>query len=405
MTQGSPRPVAAAALLTAMVAASFGFGIYLFPALLPDMQAELGFGYDMAGLATAVAQGGFFLASLASAMLASRLGPTRVATLALLAAALVLAGLALVGSVPLLVAGLFVLAGAAGLGWTPVAEIVQATVPERHRGMALGLISSGTSYGVFLNGLLAPPVLAAAGWRTVWLVVAALAFLLLAAFAWGFRHVRPAPPAKDRPTLRHPGDGGNHALPLLLAIMFATGLACAPFQTYLAGLLREDGGWDGQAAARIWSTLGMAGMVGGIAMGWLADRVSVQRSLVLAMFVLLLATLGMTAPAHHALVHLAVAGFGAAFMAIFGLVPTYLARIAQGARTTRLSGAANMALAVGNTAGNLSGGMLRESAGCFLPVYGAIAAVALGLLVLAILLPNERQGLPLRKANKTLACS
>jgi predicted MFS family arabinose efflux permease len=113
----------------------------------------------------------------------------------------------------------------------------------------------------------------------------------------------------------------------------------------------------------------------------------------------------MTAPAHHALVHLAVAGFGAAFMAIFGLVPAYLARIARGARTTRLSGAANMALAVGNTAGNLSGGMLRESAGSFLPVYGAIAAVALGLLVLAILLPNERQGLPLRKANKTLACS
>jgi hypothetical protein len=53
-------------------------------------------------------------------------------------------------------------------------------------------------------------------------------------------------------------------------------------------------------------------------------------------------------------------------MAIFGLVPAYPVRITRGARTTRLFGRVDMALA----AGNLAGGMLHEWAGPFLPVHG-----------------------------------
>ncbi len=403
MTQTAPRPLFVAALLTGLIAAVFGFGIYLFPVLLPDMRAGLGFGYDTAGLATAIAQAGFFTASLAGAVAAPRFGAVPTMALALLASVLALTAMAAASHIFTVMALLFVLAGAAALGWTPVAEIVQATIPARHRGLVLGLVSSGTSYGVFLNGALVPPVLAIAGWRGAWLMMALLTALLLAAFVLQLRSVQPASPA--RPEERWEPAAVRHGpVVVLVAIMFATGLACAPLQTYLGGLLREDGGWDAQAATQVWSVLGVAGMIGGVAFGWLADRLSVRLALVLAATVLLLAVLGLTRPAEKLLVYPAIAGFGIAFMAMFGLVPAYLARTVVGAGATRMFGIVNMALAVGNMTGNLAGGLLRASTGSFLPLYGAIAVVVLAVLILAILLPDERRGTVAKSAHKTAAC-
>ena len=56
--------VAVVVLLTGLVAATYGFGIYLFAQLVPDMQASLGFGFSYVGTITASAQLGFLLCAM-----------------------------------------------------------------------------------------------------------------------------------------------------------------------------------------------------------------------------------------------------------------------------------------------------------------------------------------------------
>ena len=56
-------------LLTGLVAATYGFGIYLFAQLVPDMQASLGFSFAYVGTITAAGQLGFLLCALLAAWL------------------------------------------------------------------------------------------------------------------------------------------------------------------------------------------------------------------------------------------------------------------------------------------------------------------------------------------------
>lgn len=61
-------------LLTGLVAATFGFGIYLFAQLVPDMRASLGFDISYVGTITASGQFGFLLCALLAAWLTPRSG-------------------------------------------------------------------------------------------------------------------------------------------------------------------------------------------------------------------------------------------------------------------------------------------------------------------------------------------
>lgn len=64
----SPRvlnQLAVTLLLTAVIAATYGFGVYLFPVVLPQMKHDIGFNYAQAGYITAARQ----LANIAMALL------------------------------------------------------------------------------------------------------------------------------------------------------------------------------------------------------------------------------------------------------------------------------------------------------------------------------------------------
>ncbi len=110
-------PTEITVLFTASIAATYGFGIYLFAALMPDIRAALGFDYAAVGVITASVQAGFLVFALLSGLLVPVLGARR----------------AILGSTLLCAACLLVM------------PMVSST-------LALGLMSSGTAYGVFLNG-------------------------------------------------------------------------------------------------------------------------------------------------------------------------------------------------------------------------------------------------------------
>ena len=70
--------------------------------------------------------------------------------------------------------------GCAASVWVPMVEVCQKYISPNHQGRALGLMSSGTSYGVFTNSILISFFLDNLGWRFIWIatfIIVALIYL------------------------------------------------------------------------------------------------------------------------------------------------------------------------------------------------------------------------------------
>jgi len=390
------HPVELTLLLTSFIAATYAFGIYLFASLLPDMRTTLTLRYSEIGWITGLAQIGFLLGALASAGLVSWLGATRLMLASVFTCCLCLALMPLMHTAAQLVVPMAVAGCAAATVWVPMVRVVQAHIAVRHQGKMLGLISSGTAYGLFLNGFSVPVLIPLGGWQSVWLFSAALTLVL---WVWGLRLPADAPKAVQSQSTPSPIDpsADNHTTNwrtvlrdpvsrLVLLLMFLNGLACMPTMNYLMSFLREEVGYSVEAAGRVWSTIGFVGMLGGFAMGALADRISIARALVVTYVFLAAATALFLQHGGLAPVQLGAALFGLAFNALFGLIPALVSQSFSAQQATAVFAVSNFMLGIGSMLGNLLGGVVREQAQSFQQVYLACFAVNLLLVGLSVYL-------------------
>jgi predicted MFS family arabinose efflux permease len=390
-------PVELTILLTSFIAATYAFGVYLFSTLLPDMRTSLSLSYTEIGWITGVAQIGFLAGAFFSARLLSFMGGVRLILASVFACCTCLGLMPLVANA-FQISILMVMTGlTAATVWVPMVAVVQGGIAMRHQGKVLGLISSGTAYGLFLNGLSTPRLLPIGGWKSVWLFSATVTFILL---VWGLVRLKGGKkgsitegPHHDRAS----GVLGWAAVvrdPLAITVvllMLLNGIACMPVMNYLVAFLREEIGYSIEAAGWVWSTIGFVGMFGGFAMGALADRITVARSLNLTYFLLGGSTLLFL---HHAYLWEVLIGaglFGLSFNAIFGLVPAFVSLCFNANMATAVFAASNVMLGLGSMLGNLLGGLLREQQQSFVPVYVSALAIDLLLILLSLYLKNANQ--------------
>lgn len=390
-------------LLTSLVAATYGFGIYLFAQLVPDMQASLGFSFSSVGVITAAGQLGFLLCALLAAWLTLRVGGGWV----ILGSGLVCAAALLVipqaNNIVLIGVLLTVLAGTAATVYVPMVEVVAKVVAYRYRGMAMGLVSSGTSYGVFVNSLLVPLYAPQGAWHVVWWWVGgiALGLSVLVFFVFtraGLLSQAAQPGAGPLPSEAVAPPVSPVALKQLLmtpwvllicSMNFLIGMATFPFQNYLSSYLRTELGFDVAYTAQIWATIGFVGMFAGLAVGWLSDKLGLRP-------VMFLVYVCVAASALILLLHplgywplLAAVLFAAAFYPIFGLIPAYVSKLAASAASAvAIFAVANVMQGGGGMLGNYAAGLLASRSGSFAGVYSAIALLALVLMVLTLKLPS-----------------
>lgn len=383
-------------LLTALIASAYGFGVYLFAQLLPDMQRDLGFGYGFVGLTTAAGQLSFLGFSLLSPFAARWLGDTQVVLGSGAVCGGCLIGLGLVHDTLTVGVLLVILAGMSSSIWIPMIGIGARAVASEYRGTALGLISAGTSYGVFANSLLVPLLVPAGHWRMIWtLVGGATLILVLLAGASFLRLGLMRRPSDDSPRASLPKHSAKTwSIPLwvllIWATMFLLGLSNSPFQNYLSAYLRNELHYDVVFAAQVWGVIGIVGMFAGLAMGWLSDKTSLRFTMLLIYLCILVAAvifaLGMSA------FFLLCAGvlFALGFYPIFGLVPAYVSRlVVDENRAVMIFGVGNMCVGAGGMMGNYAGGLAAGLLGSFVWIYIGIAASALLLIVLLACLPRE----------------
>jgi predicted MFS family arabinose efflux permease len=396
---GALAAIVITVLLTIAIAATYGFGLYLFAQLVTDMRADLGFGYDAVGIITASAQLGFLLFAVIGSWLAPRMGGGAViaGSLALCGACLVT--LPMTDSIIAVGILLTILGGTAASVYVPMVDVVARMIALPHRGKVLGLVASGTSYGVFVNSLLVPVFAGAGNWRGAWFAVgigtltAALA-TLMAFRSLGLLNGQSKTAATAAPQT---AKGTFATFRLLLApwvltiwaITFFNGFSTMPFQNYLSPYLREELGLGVDFAAWVWRVIGIVGMFAGFILGWMSDRTGVRAALLLAYACFGTSALVLAIAPFDYLPIAAGLLFATAFYPIFGLVSTYVANTAQAGTATIIFGVANVTLGIGGMSGNYLASLLKNLTDSFVWIYAAIA-IAAGLLgLLAFLLPRE----------------
>ncbi len=391
----SVTPIEATIYFTAVVAITYAFGGYLFSALVPEIRRSYAIGQDAIGIITGLSQIGSMLLAAAAGILAPSLGPVRLMLGCVILTVICQIAFYFSSSVPVMGLLMFLFAGAGPAAWVTIVVASQAIIPDAHRAKALGIMSSGTSYGLFLSGFLLPAVLGRADWRLAWLVFAGISGLALACIAWRLRKIgglkrqlasQPVQPIGTK-SGRWRSVFSSQSAVLVMMLFFGCGLALVPFQTYLSSMLQEGSGWSAQDTARVWSVVGISGMLGGIVLGSIADRFSIKWTLVAAF-----ALIAIVVPASEmlagniALVYVAVFLFGLCYFAIFGLISAFLTQAFEPQMVSALSGGTFIMVGLGATIGNYLGGQIIEHmhgfTALFLSLSGCSALLALVASVL-----------------------
>jgi predicted MFS family arabinose efflux permease len=244
--------------------------------LAPAVAQQLGVSSRLIGYQVGLVYFGSMLMSLFAGSVVSHAGPCRTGQIAMMVAA---AGCALAsaGNIPSIICGSLVIGLGYGLTNPAASELLMRHSPPHRRNLIFSIKQTGVPFGGISAALLAPSAALMIGWeRVLWLVAAIC--LLVAMVAQHGRDQLDRPGERIRQASRFSFDAIVMLLrsPTLRALAFASFCfsavqLCAV--AFLVSLLVEDLGFDLVSAGMILAAMQVAGAVGRILWGIVADAV------------------------------------------------------------------------------------------------------------------------------------
>ena len=341
------RALVVAVALTTLVQALVSVAVFSPPILAPVAQADLGVSASAIGIVITLMYVAASLSAPRGGALVARHGPLRVSQQALMWSA---GGIALfaVASPVVCVIGAFML----GIGYGPVtpasSTILSTRAPDRLRNIIMSIRQTGVPLGGAIAGALVPALINSFGWRAAALTVAGLCVLTALA-------VQPRREYYDAGRNRAANAARVSHLALLrlvfsapalrdiALISFAYAAVQMCFTSYLVVFLTERAGLTLVTAGAVFSAAMIAGIVGRIVWGAVADYVGNARKVLGALGVLMAAcAFVMTQVSaqwpYAGIVGLAVV-FGASAIGWNGVFVAEVARIAPGGDIAQATGA------------------------------------------------------------------
>ena len=395
-TPNKANTVSISLLLTGIMAATYGFGVYLFPLILVDIKTELAISYAEIALIAGISQMGYMIGSFLCSLFSSKLSSSTIILGSALFSGICLLTLALVSNIWLICLLLLMLRAFSALVWVPMVTIVSQQIIFNHRSTVLSIASGGGNYGIFLNGLLCIYLLPLSGWRSIWVVTGIVTLCIVLGSYLYFRnmnlHQIPSHTKKSKSETSSTPNFSFFAPTTisLLIIIFLSGLIFIPFLTYLIPYLREDLNFSAQFSGSVWSIIGFIGMGSGIILGIIADRIGIKKVLFFVSVSASVSALLLCFTDQKSLVLLSSVLFAFICSAIFGLPSAYIAKVYSPKKMTAFSGFANFAMGLGMMLGNYFGGWIKSISGSFFIFYLCIAISVLLLIPLILILPNEK---------------
>ncbi|MEX2319613.1 MAG: MFS transporter [Bauldia sp.] len=270
---------------------------------------------------------------------------------------------------------------------------------EKHRGLAVSLVTVGAGVAPMVVTPLATILIENHGWRSAMQMTAVGALPLLVLAGLFIRkpplavEAAPADEPSVEPAARQPS-GGFSALrtPQFVVLAATFFLCCAAhsgpiFHTVSYAMIC---GASALAAASIYSVEGVAGLFGRVIFGVLADRIGVRRVIVAGLALQAVGIYGYVYVTQLTEFYMLAVVLG---MVYGGVMPLYavLAREYFGPHVMgTVLGAATMTSSLGMAFGPLGGGWLYDTYGSYHWLYIASAAVGIAAAAMALAFPPPK---------------
>ncbi|MGC8810663.1 MAG: MFS transporter [bacterium] len=373
-----------------------GFGRMSYSVILPSMKDGLLLSYTQLG---SIATGnfiGYLSLAIIGGFLAARFGIRKTVFISLLVigVSLFLTGLA---NSFLFAFFMRLLAGAGNGGsYVPIMALPAAWFISKKRGLATGIVSGGIGTGLFLSGIILPPIIAAfgkEGWRYAWFFLGIIVFVL-AFVCYAFLRDNP----RDKGLLMYGGaedqaENQKEGIKVTLfsafksvvalselwklgSVYFMFGFSYVIYLTFFVAYLTKEMGLPPVAAGRIFAFLGILSIFCGVIFGWLSDLLGRRMGSILAYLTLMLSYLIFAFWKDYLGYYLSAGIFGIAAFSI----PTIMAAASGEAIGRNLApaglGFITLFFGIGQALGPLIGGWIKDTTGTFTWAFILAACVS-----------------------------
>ena len=393
-TPAAPTPPSAwwSLTVTTAIQAMVSMALLTLPAMAPAVARALAVPSTLVGAYVALCYFAAMLSSLVGGTLVRRLGAIRVSQLGL---GLCAVGLALCALPWLPAVALGALCIGAGYGpITPASShLLALTTPAHRMSLVFSIKQTGVPAGGMLAGALVPGLALWLGWQGTLLAVAGVC-ALCAALAQPLRAAldadrQPAQPLALQALFKPIGMVlGHPSLRALAACSFLFSAVQVSTTAYMVTYLNESLGMTLLAAGAALSVSQLAGVVGRIAWGAVADRGLGPRNTLMLLATLMMAGSVLTALLQPQwptlLIWAIVALLGASAIGWNGVYLATVARQAPPGQAGVATGGTLLFTFMGVVCGSPAFGALAGASGSYRIAFAALAlpaALALGLLV------------------------
>jgi sugar phosphate permease len=370
-----------------------GFGRMSYSVILPSMKDGLSLNYTQIGLIGTGNFIGYLSLAVIGGFLATRFGVRKVVSVSLMiiGIALFLTGF----SETFLFAFIMRLLAGAGNGssYVPIMALPAAWFAAKNRGLATGIVSGGIGVGLFLSGVIIPPVIkhfGHDGWRYAWFFMGIAVFIL--AFAcYAFLRNNP----KEKGLSMYGGDEeqkGGPKVTLFSAwkdiireteiwklgcVYFMYGFSYIIYLTFFVAYLTKEIGISASTSGAIFAVMGVFSIFCGVVWGSTSDILGRRYGSMLAYITLAISYLVFAFYKIEAGFYLSAFVFGVSAFSI----PTIMAAAAGDAVGGRLApaglGFITLFFGIGQALGPAIGGWIKDTTGTFTNAFILSAVVSL----------------------------
>ncbi len=370
-----------------------GFGRMSYSVILPSMKDGLMLNYTELG---SIATGnfiGYLCLAIIGGFLAARFGVRRVVFVSLLVIGV---SLFLTGFTDSFLFAFFMrLVSGMGNGgaYVPIMALPAAWFVMKKRGLATGIVSAGIGTGLFLAGIILPPIMSAfgkEGWRYAWFALG-IAVFVLAFVCYAFMRDNP----KEKGLSMYGGTEEPRTGPKVTLFSAFTDVAVQPeiwklglvyfmygfsyiiYLTFFVAYLTKEMQVPPLSAGRIFGVLGIFSIFCGVVYGWLSDVLGRRYGSMLAYLTLALSYIIFAFWRDYTGFYLSAVVFGIAAFSI----PTIMAAASGDAVGGRLApaglGFITLFFGIGQALGPMIGGYIKDASGTFTNAFLLSAGVSL----------------------------
>ncbi len=388
MSERATTPVVAVVAATTSAQVAGAMGAAVFPVIAPELARGLSLEVSSIGYQMSVIYGSAMLGSMVLTWLVGRYGGCRTTQIGMVCCVLGMA-IGLQASIPALLIASILIGMGMSINLPAAGHLLFRFSPPRHRNFIFSLKQTGVPLAWALMALIAPAVTLAWGWR--W----ALVMVLLSALAT----MLAMQPVRERwDDDRNPGQSLQvrvfDGLQLVWRIPVLRWLGIASFclafiqlcvSTFTVIMLVGEGGYTLIEAGLMLSVAQIAGVLGRIGWGWLADRTGdslrMLKYLTLISLVccLLLTFLDSRWPA--VLTGLLFAVFGATAIGWNGLYTAEVARCSPSGQVSVVTGGAMVWNFAGILVGPTAFTLVYQLTGNYARTFGFVTLVAVATLL------------------------